>query len=316
MVPAARHYYSFRVDPAATGRRLDQVVRDELARETERTRQAELPALGRKVLGQLFSAGRVRCGGRVARKSDLAAAGDLVELELDEIPGTVTRTPSLELRVVYQTEQFVVADKAAGVPSAGTPGGEPVTLAGALLARYPEMALVGYRRAEPGLVHRLDTQTSGLILAARTEEAFLHFRTELERGALTKRYVALTPHPEAPEGVVQLPLGPDPRNRQKVRVLDSGRVRQTSYRVQELRGDVAWLNVELAAGYRHQIRAHLAALGCPLYGDVLYGGEDRGLWPRHALHAAQIAGTGPDGASFDVTSPLPFDLRAFFDAAT
>jgi 23S rRNA pseudouridine1911/1915/1917 synthase len=186
-----------------------------------------------------------------------------------------------------------------------------------MVARYPEMAAVGYRPREPGLVHRLDTQTSGLLLAARSAAAFTALKAALASGALHKRYLALCQdHGLSAQGSIERPIGPDPRRPERVLVHDvlpsDGYARSalTHFRVLERRGGLLLLELEAAHAVRHQIRAHLASAGHPILGDVIYGsGHYPGLGERHALHASYIAWAG-DGTlpSFEVRSELPREL--------
>jgi 23S rRNA pseudouridine1911/1915/1917 synthase len=182
------------------------------------------------------------------------------------------------------------------------------------------MATIGKRLREPGLVHRLDTQTSGLLVACRTSEAFRRLERALASGKLEKRYLAIAGGEQLPdEGSIDRALSPDPRRRGRVVTADaavSGYARSslTRYRVVERRGSLVLVELRMKRGFRHQIRAHLAALGAPLVGDGLYGGKP---WPehpeRHALHASYVAWAG-DGtlAGFEVEADMPLDMRELF----
>jgi 23S rRNA pseudouridine1911/1915/1917 synthase len=168
-------------------------------------------------------------------------------------------------------------------------------------------------------LHRLDTQTSGLVVACRTTEAFRRLGDALRRGKLEKRYLAIASGDLDDGGAIDDALAPDPRRRGRVRTAapeGSGYARAslTRYRVLERRGPLVLLELRMSRGFRHQIRAHLAAVGAPLVGDALYGGRS---WPehpeRHALHASYVAWAG-DGtlAGFEAEAELPPDMRALF----
>ena len=200
------------------------------------------------------------------------------------------------------------------MPTAPLDTRERGSLCGALLGRYPEMAGVGYRDREPGIVHRLDTQTSGLVVAARSADAFARLTRALEVGQLQKRYLAVVLAAGLPEsGEISRALAPDPAHPERVRVLASSdqkgyaRHKITRFRVQRVGAGRALVELEVGSAFRHQIRAHLASIGHPITGDAVYGGESvPELGARHALHASQISWPGDTRIrGFDVSEPLP-----------
>ncbi len=290
-----------------------------------------VPGLGRAAAKRLFTEGRVRVsaaeGGRARRaaKGDVAAAGEVVEIDL-EVPGAggaggaAVPDPEAPLSIALERDDLVVADKPAGVPTAPLEPGERGTLANALVARYPEMARVGFSPREPGLCHRLDTETSGLVLAARTPGAFATLAGALKEGRLDKRYLLVCLAGDLPElGSIEVPLAPHPKDRRRVYpclhprdvARYAPRPAATTYR--RVRQVGRWLLVEARAprAMRHQIRAHFAAVGHPLAGDTLYGGPAVEGLERHALHACYIAWHGDEVVpAFVVTSPLPEDMAA------
>jgi 23S rRNA pseudouridine1911/1915/1917 synthase len=286
-----------------TGKRLDKFLNE------------RIEDLGRHQAAELCASGHVRIDGKRAKKSALVTAGATVRVELGE-PEFLAAEPDLPLAVRLERPELVVVDKPAGMPSAPLKNGERGTLCGALLGRYPEMQGLGYRAREPGIVHRLDIQTSGLVLAARTREAFTLLTRALELEAIHKRYFALVLAGLPEAGEISRALAPDPSHPERVRVLEPGdlsgyaRQKTTRYRVvREARG-YALLEVEVGSAFRHQIRAHLASLGHPILGDAVYGGQHvPELGARHALHASQITWAG-DGtlAGFTVFEPLPAEL--------
>lgn len=283
-----------------------------------------IEGVGRHKAGELCAAGQVRIAGQRAKKSALVTAGACITVELDE-PEFVAPEPDLELVVRLERPDLVVVNKPAGVPSAPLKTGERGTLCGALLARYPEMRGIGYRAREPGIVHRLDTQTSGLMLAARTPDAFTRLTRALGAEAIHKRYLAVvSPASLAPSGEIARALAPDPAHPERVRVLDLGeeakpgyaRQKVTRYRVLQVSGRRALLELDVDSAFRHQIRAHLAAIGHPIVGDAVYGGEHEAtLGARHALHASQIRWDGDAVLSrFVALEPLPEDLAELLEA--
>jgi 23S rRNA pseudouridine1911/1915/1917 synthase len=208
------------------------------------------------------------------------------------------------------------------MPTVPLARGERGTLAGALLARYPEMRGVGHKPREPGVLHRLDTRTSGLVVAARDTSTFERLLAGLNRGALVKKYLAVCEQAGLDaSGVVDLPLCPDPDNYGRVIVAPPGTsYRQecvTRYRVLDSGPRFALVELDVSRAFRHQIRVHLAAIGHAIVGDREYGGADAPeLGPRHALHASYVAWAGDLTATFAVDSPAPRVFRELVRGAT
>jgi 23S rRNA pseudouridine1911/1915/1917 synthase len=288
----------------------------------------KVPGLGRAAAKRLFAEGRVKLvpGGegraRRAAKGDVAEKDDIIEFELDPSEAASGAVPDLEtpLQVILETPHLIIADKPAGQPTAPLDPGERGTLANALVARYAEVAGIGFSPREPGLCHRLDTGTSGLVLAARTEPAFVALTTALKEGRLDKRYLVLCRAADLPEsGSIDIPLASHPKDRRRVYpcvhprdvARYAPRPASTAYRKLREHGDIALVEVRAPKAARHQIRAHFAAIGHPLIGDTLYGGQPlSGSEGRHALHAHWIAWEGDATVpAFAAESPLPPDLE-------
>ncbi len=299
----ATQHVTFQVEAREAGLRLDRLI------------TSRVQGLGRRRARDLFRSSRVRVDGRVAQGGESARAGQQISLELED--ETPIPQPELALDVRLELPVLVVIEKPAGQATVPLAAGELGSVANALLARFPEMASVGYRPREPGLIHRLDTQTSGLLVAARSHEAFAALSAALGAGLVQKTYLAVCEDQGlADSGTIERPLGPDPRRPERVLVFESmpqdryARRASTRYRVLERRSGLLLVELEAPHAMRHQIRAHLAALGHPILGDVVYG---RGALPelgaRHALHASYVAWAG-DGTlpSFAVRSNLPLEL--------
>ncbi len=310
---------SLTVTAEHAGKRLDRYLVD------------ALPELSRARVRVLLEEGRARVNGRRLRKGDTLSEGDVVTLagELPPQDFSPLPDPSVPFTVRWEDASALVVDKPAGVPTHPLRPDEMGTLANGLVARFPETASVGYRRREPGVLHRLDTDTSGLVLVARTTEAFEALREAMKAGGVSKRYLALVEGRVSGEGSVDLPLVPHRKDPKRVEVVtEHVRLRagtrtheaHTRYRAVRPLGAFTLVEVELETAFRHQVRAHMAVIGHPLAGDRLYRGpampDDLGApLARHFLHASEIVFTNPrTGAQVRVTSPLPDDLAAVVHA--
>ncbi len=289
-----------------------------------------IPGVGRAGIKRLFEKSRVRIvnpsgSTRKAAKGDVATEGLVVEVDVEEAAPGATPDPDATLQVVFETDRVLVLEKPAGQPTAPLEPGEKGALANALVAKYPEVASCGFSPREPGLCHRLDTDTSGLVLAARDPEAFTTLTTALRDGRLDKRYLLLCSAIDLPEsGTIDIPLAPHPKDRRRVLACahprdvarNAPRPASTSYVRLEVVGDVALVEARAPKALRHQIRAHFAAIDHPLLGDTLYGGPTVPGLLRHALHAHRIAWGGDATIpAFVVTSELPRELRRLVEPA-
>ena len=305
------------VNEASTLDLVFTVGNEEAGQRMDRVLRARLSGFGRRSTALLFAEGRVQLDGRRVRKGTLVRAGQTISLQLPP-PDAAAPDPEAPLELVLVRNDVVVVDKPAGMPTAALRTSTSGTLAGALIARFPELTGIGFGPREPGLIHRLDTYTSGLVIAARSQAAFAAFRSAMAQGRLTKKYLAIIDNDDAlPErGYIDAPLAPHPKNRRKVAVLarshQGSRSVRTHFRVVESRGDLILLEVSVGRAYRHQIRAHLAWRGWPILGDVLYGGRSHASLSagRHALHASYVRCETEAIERFEVSSALPADMRA------
>jgi 23S rRNA pseudouridine1911/1915/1917 synthase len=246
--------------------------------------------------------------GRARAKSYRLEGGEEVEVELPPEPAREIEPEEVELRIAYEDDHLLVVDKPAGVvvhPGAGHATGTLVHgLAG---------WTAGGDEDRPGIVHRLDRDTSGLLVVARSQEAYEQLQELVRRRELERRYVALVRgHPRSWRGTIDAPIGRD-RDEPTRRSLDTDSPREavTHFEVDELLGAYALLNVRLETGRTHQIRVHLAAIDLPVLGDRIYGVPDKAL-ARQFLHANRLAFEHPfKGERLEVESPLPDDLAAF-----
>jgi 23S rRNA pseudouridine1911/1915/1917 synthase len=268
----------------------------------------------RSTAERLLSAGAVLLDGRARGKSYKLAGGEEVEIEAAPEPAVEPTPASPELTVAYADEHLLVVDKPAGVVMHPAPGHAGGTLAQALAAAGAE----GGEEDRPGIVHRLDRDTSGLLVVARSHETYEQLQRLVRRRALRREYLALVVgKPRSRRGTIDAPIGRDRHDRLRRSLdTDTPRAAVTHFEVEELLPRHALLRVRLETGRTHQIRVHLAAIDLPLAGDPIYGvAAELGL-ERQFLHAARLAFEHPvTGAAVDVSSPLPPDLVAALTAA-
>jgi len=272
-----------------------------------------LPELSRSHVRKLIDAGFVTIDGRVPKPSEKPSVGAQLRVEIPP-PEEMTLEPEdIPLTVIYQDADIIVVDKPPGLtvhPAPGHPGG---TLVNALLSAVPDLqGISGTLR--PGIVHRLDKDTSGLIVVAKNDRAMSNLQAQLKERLVHKTYLALVEGvPDPRQGAIEAPLGRHPKNRKKQAVVAGGRESITRYRVREtLPGNRTLLEAEPVTGRTHQIRVHLAAIGHPIVGDALYG-KRSDVVGRQFLHAARLGFNMLSGREIEFESPLPPDLRAALD---
>jgi 23S rRNA pseudouridine1911/1915/1917 synthase len=278
----------------------------------------QLPAVSRRVVRRVIGEGAVRVNGRRAAKGARLRAGDVVSLP--ELSGAVVAEPGPGPTVLYEDDDLVAVDKPGGMPSHAVDPRQRHTAGAFLLARWPEMAGVGDALA-PGLVHRLDTGTSGVLLAARTAHAHAELRALLRAHVVEKHYLAVVAgDARALTDVrVDAALAHDPRDRRRMVPARPGMrawPAETRLAVERAGPERSLVAATILTGVTHQVRAHLAHVGHPVLNDMVYGVMTPALPPgRHALHAACVRLRHPrTGAPLDVTAPLPADLARLLDA--
>jgi len=303
------------VEPEAAGERLDRHV------------AARLDA-PRNQVQRWIAGGLVRVNGREAKPSTPLAAGDRVECAPPEPKEERVLPEPGDLRVLFEDGEIVVLDKPAGLtvhPGAGRATG---TLAHHLLDRYPEMAGVG-GPGRPGIVHRLDQGTSGVLVVARTPAAYLRLSRAFASREVRKLYLAIAyGAPSPPAGTIDAPIGRHPQERKEMAVRPGGRPARTHYRTLAAAAGISLLELDLATGRTHQIRVHLKHTGHPLVGDPVYGeARWKGLpraqqaalrdFPRPALHAWRLAFRHPaTDAPLAFAAPPPVDLEELWERVT
>jgi len=291
------------VPDAAAGERLDRFL-------------AALPEIGsRAVAERLLGASGVLVDGRARLKSYKLEGGEELEFEPPAVPTSALEPQTMDLEIPYEDEHLLVVDKPAGLVVHPAPGHSSGTLVHGLLAHDVEG---GDEPERPGIVHRLDRDTSGLLVVARSPEAHRRLQEMVKARDVTREYLALVVgRPRSQRGTIEAPIGRDRHDGQRHSLdTDMPRDAVTHFEVEELLPRHALLRVTLETGRTHQIRVHLAAIDLPVAGDPVYGRpEELGL-ERQFLHAARLAFTHPiTGAEIDVSSPLPADLAAALERA-
>lgn len=287
--------YSF--NAGASGPRLDKFVGE------------RCPELSRTHAQKLIADGLITVNGHPAKSSLKLNTGDNVHITIPpEPPGRLT-PEDIPLNIVYEDADLLVVDKPAGLAVHPAPGHPGHTLVNAVLGYLPGLA-DSDDSLRPGIVHRLDKDTSGLLIVARNRVAQANLSEQFKSRAVSKSYLVLVKGRLAPEsGIIEAAIGRDPRNRQRMAVVSRGREARTEYRVVKYVGDCTLLEIRPETGRTHQIRVHLAAIGFPVVGDTTYGVGSPHL-SRQFLHASRLGFKLPSSGKYvEFESLLPPDLQ-------
>lgn len=268
--------------------------------------------LSRSALQHLIRDGRVTLNGIAARPGTPLRPGDSVIVRLHHPAPVILQPEEIPISIVYEDADLIVINKPAGLVVHPGPGHPSGTLVNALLARCPNLAaLAGDLR--PGIVHRLDRDTSGILVVAKHDASYRALADQFRQRHVQKAYLALVRgSPQPAEGMVDAPLGRHPRHRQRIAVVPAGRPSRTAYRLIEPLPRCSLLQVEPETGRTHQIRVHLASIGLPILGDRVYGVTSP-LFARPFLHAAFLRFRLPSGGMAEFSAPLPDDLQQGLD---
>lgn len=284
------------VTPDESGKRADVIV-------------AHHTGFSRSLVAQAVRRGDVRVNGAAVKGSYLASPGDVIDYELHDRPQLLVEPEAIDLTIVYEDDDVIVIDKPAGMVSHPAHGATSGTLVNALLAHVRSLPGDALR---PGLVHRLDRDTSGLLVVAKTETALSALGKAMKARHISREYLGLvTGVPAYPKGTIDGAIGRDPHNRLKYAVVADGKPAVTHYEVRDVLHNAAELVFRLETGRTHQIRVHLAALGHPLVNDPVYGKTDpRFDLPGQALHAWRLAFRHPrSGREMTFTVDPPAEYR-------
>jgi 23S rRNA pseudouridine1911/1915/1917 synthase len=296
---------NFITESSDAGRRLDLVL------------QQRMPQFSRSRIQEWIKTGRVRVNGAAARASHLVRAGEAMEVEPAEPPPLDATPEDIPLAVLYEDDDLVAIDKPAGMVVHAGAGVHSGTLVNALLNRFRTLSGVGGAQ-RPGIVHRLDRFTSGIILVAKNDAAHRALAAQFSGRQVEKVYLALVHGAVKQErGRIERPIARDPVHRTRMTArLDSGRAAWSEYHVLRRFPGFTLLEVKIGTGRTHQIRVHLSSIGHPVVGDALYGAPARiaGMPPlgRYFLHSHRIRFHQPaSGEELVLTSPLPPELESW-----
>lgn len=300
----SENYQEIEFVTEAAGERLDKAL------------AAHFEDLSRVQVQNLIHEGLVTVNERAVKASYKIVGGETIRVKVpvtEEDQGP--KPEAISLVILYEDEHVAVVDKPAGMVTHPAFGHTSGTLVNAVLARWPEIAHFS-APDRAGIVHRLDKETSGVILIAKTEQALENLRAQFKTRTVKKRYIALVEgSPQTPEGLIDAPIGRDPNQRKRLAVVRDGREAVTEYHVLENYAYHSLLEVLPQTGRTHQIRVHLAFIGCPVVGDNVYGPRKQRIkMKRQFLHAAAITFILPDSEKrLTVESPLPSSLQNILD---
>ena len=280
---------------------------------------AQLPDLSRSRIQQLIEQGQVYVNGQLCQaKKQIVQVGDRIQLELPPPVAAEPLPEHIPLDILYEDDQLLIVNKPAGLVVHPAPGHSGGTLVNALLAHCGDLPGIGGVQ-RPGIVHRLDKDTSGAIAIAKTELAHHHLQAQIKAKTARREYLGVVYGvPKTTSGRIDLPIGRHPVDRKKMAVVapEKGRSAVTHWQIQERLGNFTLLQFQLETGRTHQIRVHIAQLGHPIVGDPLYSsGHATGVnLTGQALHAWKLALQHPvTGATIAVTAPLPPELTKLLE---
>jgi len=269
----------------------------------------ECPELSRSSIQKLAEEGHITVNGAEVKRSSSLDIGDKVIIIIPPSFPPSLLAEEIPLNIVYEDDDLLVVDKPAGLTVHPAPGHPSHTLVNAILAHYPNLSGIG-SPGRPGIVHRLDKDTSGLMVVAKNDAAQQNISAQIKARSVTKRYLVLVMGHLSPDrGIIEASIGRDPGNRKRMAVVSGGREARTHYRVIKYMDNYTLLEVSPETGRTHQIRVHLAAIGYPVVGDEVYGTRSP-ILRRQFLHAHHLGFRLPStGEQIELSSELPPDLE-------
>jgi 23S rRNA pseudouridine1911/1915/1917 synthase len=280
-------------------------------------------ASSRRMAQELVERGMVRINGNRTRKSEIVSAEDRVEVAPSPMRSPIEPNREIEIQVLHQDPAVLVVNKPGGLPCHPLKPGEADTVMNAIVARFPEVASIGEKPLEGGLLHRLDNGTSGALMIARNRGAFIKLRDEVRGGKIARRYEALVAGAVTRKMEIDTPIAHHIKNPRKMTIgdIESGNPkragRPASTAVEPIRrvGEFTLLSIVPKSGSRHQIRVHLASIGHPIVNDVLYGGpaSETLAHGRFWLHLCELVFDSPAVGHLKVVAPLAPDLKKLID---
>lgn len=293
-----------------------EITLEDVGERLDRALAERFPDLSRMQWQRLIREGHVTVGGTRAKSSYRIEGGETLVANIPDVVEAEIAAENIPLDIRYEDSDLIVVNKPPGMvvhPSLGHAGG---TLVNALLAHCPDLGGVGGER-RPGIVHRLDKDTSGLIIAAKHDHALWQLQNQFKQRTVSKVYLTLVNGAlQPPEALIDAPIGRDPRHRQKMAVITTGsgdaRPAQTAFKALTYYPDYTYVECRPRTGRKHQIRVHMAYIGYPVAGDIIYGRrKDKLNLKRHFLHAAELTFRRPsDGEEIHMTAELPEDLAS------
>jgi 23S rRNA pseudouridine1911/1915/1917 synthase len=287
-----------------------EVEREHSGSRLDRFLAVALPAFSRARLQTLIREGYVKLNGKSPRPRDPVRTGDAVELEEPEIEKVEAQPEQIALEILFEDDDLLVLNKPAGLVMHPGAGHQQHTLVNALLAHCKNLSGIGGKE-RPGIVHRLDRETSGCLVVAKNDATHRDLSRQFAARTMTKIYLALVAGSlRKKTGVIDKAIARHPVHRQRMSIARrQGRSAKTEYRVLQAGSDMSLLECTLHSGRTHQIRVHLHDLGHPVLGDKLYGGKRAGDFPRQMLHAWKLAFRHPSsGEEKSFEAPLPPDF--------
>ncbi|MFA5338895.1 MAG: RluA family pseudouridine synthase [Candidatus Omnitrophota bacterium] len=294
--------YTFEVGPEAASARLDQYLVSVLPKTVSRSH-----------LKKLIGAGCILVNGKPAKPHHKVKPGEKIEVSFEEPASPELKAEDIALNIIYEDDDIIVINKQPGIAVHPAPGSRTGTIVNALLNHCRKLSDLNEGR--PGIVHRLDKDTSGVMVAAKNNASHAELARQFKDRAVKKNYLALVKGVvELDNGVVDLPIGRHPSNRQKMAVrYDSERKAVTEYKVIKRFDGFTLVKLDLKTGRTHQIRVHMAYIGHPVLGDEKYG--SKGNFPRQALHSYYLRLRHPkDGREMEFKADIPDDMRKMMGA--